>query len=651
MTSVAEQETEEYKEQKKKEFLETITAWKPSIAEKELFNDRDYWELSAQQALEEQNKKIGWNNGNGGGNGNGKGGGHNSSSGEQQPKRESGKIEYIQKHSDGNILAEAVVIGNKPYFAFVDFTATIDVPNFVMPNIELHEGIRLDEKTILKPESTNNRPYVFKSEKEFTECIQKARNETLDSLYKKVLALWRKYIDANDFHLKICTADTIFSYKQDIIGMTHYLFFVADNDAGKSNNLTMFNLLAYRNMMSNSMTYANIYNFLGSRDEGVGTLCEDEADNIDEDHDKMGVYKEGYTKGHPVLRIIDTPYGKKQVKFNTFGFKAFAGERLPDAVYGRGFLQRTIVLKCLPGFPEYDISEVTNPAGDDEFQELIDELDDLRNLLFCYFRILHYKDKLPNIKLNIRNREKQLFKPILRVFQNTDTFNDLLPVISKYIGDRREGKVNSFHAFLYRLVRDLIKSQGTYELESVNIWNFLKLNVDYKDIPFKPQSIETVEFGILSQKGVIQTLKEVFQAEPPKYHSNSRRLIFSTEIIDRMAEVYDIDVEVNVQEDDTLRTHRTLRTHVGLDKHIEDNVSNDGEKPTDCNEASQHPRNVSYVSYASYPQPQDTAQQLTDKPRTYFLNGKWHCESCNEKGDKFYMEDHKCNGNGKEVKK
>ena len=272
------------------------------------------------------------------------------------------------------------------------------VPNFVIPTIKLQESFGLDEKIIFKPESSSNRPYTFKSQKDFEDCIAKARDETLDSLYKKVLAMWRKFIDADGYHLKICAADTMFTYKQDVIGMTHYLFFVADNDAGKSNNLTMFNFLAYRNMMSNNMTYANIYNFLGSRDEGIGTLCEDEADTIDEDHDRMGVYKEGYTKGHPVLRIVDTAHGKKQVKFNTFCFKAFAGERLPDEVIGRGFLQRTIVIKCLPGFPDYDISEVTDPAGDEEFQVLVDELNELRNILFCYFRLLHYKDKILNIK-------------------------------------------------------------------------------------------------------------------------------------------------------------------------------------------------------------------------------------------------------------
>ena len=106
--------------------------------------------------------------------------------------------------------------------------------------------------------------------------------------------------------------------------MTHYLFFVADNDAGKSNNLSVFNILGYRNLMSTSITHANIYNFLGSKEEGVGTVCIDEADTIDQYPELMTILKAGYTKGFPVVRMIDTAQGRKQLKLNTYCFKALA---------------------------------------------------------------------------------------------------------------------------------------------------------------------------------------------------------------------------------------------------------------------------------------------------------------------------------------
>jgi hypothetical protein len=75
----------------------------------------------------------------------------------------------------------------------------------------------------------------------------------------------------------------------------------------------------------------------------------------------------------------------------------------------KGFNERVIELPCLYGFPEYDISEIINSAGDDQFEELFAELLEIRNIMLIY-RLLNFRDKIPNIKLNIENREKQLFK-------------------------------------------------------------------------------------------------------------------------------------------------------------------------------------------------------------------------------------------------
>jgi len=130
LTSVPEQETEEYKAQKKKEFLDTIAGWKPSVEEQELYNDDAYWEQSAQQALDEQDKKLGWNN-NGGGNGSGNGKGGNSSN---NKKRKGVSKDKNHKNSNDNkdedndekpdsasiLLAELQEKGDNLFQLFVD---------------------------------------------------------------------------------------------------------------------------------------------------------------------------------------------------------------------------------------------------------------------------------------------------------------------------------------------------------------------------------------------------------------------------------------------------------------------------------------------------------------------------------------------------
>jgi hypothetical protein len=318
--------------------------------------------------------------------------------------------------------------------------------------------------------------------------------------------------------------------------------------------------------MSSGMTAANVYQFLGSGEEGVGTICEDEADNIDEDREKMKVHKNGYTTGKYYHRT-DTSVGRQQLKFNTFCFKAFAAEKLPDSVTAKGFNQRTIELPCVYGFPQYDISEVANPAGEEEYQQLLDELLDIRNTLLVY-RLLHFKDKIPDIKLNIQGREKQLFKPILRVFQHTQTQDELLPVISKYISQRRENNANTLNAFLYDHVKGLIKAQNTYELESNLIWQTIKSTLQGKDIPSKPQSYDTVEFGTISQKGITETLVQVFGAKPTKRHSG-RTLIFHQNKLQRLSRIYDLSIDVKVGPLGVADV-----ADVGLDKQIQHDSAN-----------------------------------------------------------------------------
>jgi hypothetical protein len=447
---------------------------------------------------------------------------------------------YVQKHTEAGLIAEAVIVGGVPYFA---------VARANSKNITLEASIPIDDKGEYKPfERTAylSEPYRFESRQHFETCVEKARGETRDSLFRKVKSIWLKYIDADPFHISICAADTIFTYYQDKMGMTHYLFFIGGNNCGKSNNLLVFKYLAYRNLTSTDMTYANIYQFLGSGEEGQGTLCEDEADRIDEDRQKMAIHKNGYIKGIPVART-DTSFGRKQMKFNTYCFKAFAAERFPDPTKAKGFNQRVIELQCSSGNPQHDIAEVTDETGAEEFQILRNELNEMRNTLLMV-RLLHFHCVIPDIKLNIKGREKQLFKPVLRIFQKTETLAELLPVISNYVIQKREANFSTLHAFLYRAVIDLITDRQTTQLESGFIWDYIRNNLQGADVPGKALSYDTSEFGVLSQKEITQTLEHIFGAKTKKSHGK-KMLEFDILKLKRLSNIYDLSPEVKVIEE------------------------------------------------------------------------------------------------------
>ncbi|HEU4824444.1 MAG TPA: hypothetical protein VFS97_13550 [Nitrososphaeraceae archaeon] len=521
---------------------------------------------------------------------------------------------FVQKYSkpDGSLITEAVIVGDIPYFA-VARTTEKEV------NVTLEDFIKISDRTEYKPfepEAYLNKPYKFRSTEEFDDTIEKAKGETPDSLYKKVKKIWSKYIDADNFHISICAADTMFTYFQDKIGMTHYLFFVGNNSSGKSNNLLVLNRLAYRNFTSTDMTAANIFTFLGSGEEGQGTLCEDEADGIENSNEKMAIHKNGYITGFPVSRI-DTSFGRKQLKYNTFCFKAFAAERFPDSFKAKGFNQRVLEIQCYYGDPDEDIAEVTNSAGDERLQSLSDELEETRNLLLAY-RLLHFNIEIPDIKLNIKGREKQLFKPVIRVFQNTETLMELLPVISNYVTQKREANDATFNAYLYRTIRDMIKEQSHTVLSSTKIWDRIVSDLEATVISGRNLSADTTEFGVISQKEIIQTLEHVFGAKK-KRTNTGRYLVFNTVKLDQLGKVYDLSIWVEIVKEGTNPnpnpntksvTGVTGVTDIGTDKEEDYTFKGLGDKGIErenmefggkdsTNNEGMHTYNPSHVSHTS----------------------------------------------------
>jgi hypothetical protein len=122
----------------------------------------------------------------------------------------------------------------------------------------------------------------------------------------------------------------------------------------------------------------------------------------------MTIYKGGYHSGVKVARNDDTSSGRKSQGFYTYCFKAFTSEKQPDSIKSKGFNERVYVIKCSAGDPDYDINEVISPAGDEDYKSLLDELTDMRKLLLAD-RLLHYNDPIPNVKLNIKTRDKQSY--------------------------------------------------------------------------------------------------------------------------------------------------------------------------------------------------------------------------------------------------
>jgi len=239
-------------------------------------------------------------------------------------------------------VAEAIILGGTKsmWLQIIDGKA------------KLSENILLPDGRVLQPWEIGtylSKEYEFTSEEEINSYITRAQNENLDTLYNRSKSFWIKYQDADNYHHVICAADTIFTYFVDRSSSTHYLLFVGDVEAGKSNNLTLFEHLAYRALPSISLTPANIFRSYGNFEEAQVTILENEIDNIEAQDEKKRIYKSGYKPGAKVYRNDDTPSGRKSQAYLTYGFKAFTSEKRPDSIEAKGFNERIFVIKCLPG--------------------------------------------------------------------------------------------------------------------------------------------------------------------------------------------------------------------------------------------------------------------------------------------------------------
>ena len=206
-----------------------------------------------------------------------------------------------------------------------------------------------------------------------------------------------------------------------------------------------------------------------------------------------------------------------------------------------------------------------------------------------------------------------------------------------------------------------------------------------------------MEFGEISQKGIVQILKDVFGATKSKRHGDGRKLVFDVNKLERLGKIYDLSIDIQVDQEDEHGTHGTHGTLIGLDRHIhgdengthgtligldrhigqdrsEEEIVNNIDKNKEYDkeiiliDKQQQaegpiagPKNVSQASQASQTlvesgdasgEHSDNASQASQSKscNTIYRLGRsdiFACENCRLKGDKWEMRQHPCKGSKK----
>jgi hypothetical protein len=459
---------------------------------------------------------------------------------------------YQRKYEYNDKIFESIIINGLP-----TFLAYHQEKFHLLNNIEISGHVFYPADNV----NTNNpKPYIFQFEQELEHYLQLSKEETFDSLFDKVLTEYEQYVNVDEHNLVTLAANTVYSYFQDKFGTTNYNILIGENGSGKNSALLVYRMLGYRVFYVTAANSANYYTFLGDIQEGQGTIAEDESDNIGYDHDKQRILNTGYASGGNVPKVEFNKNGNRsQSSYLTFCHKWLTMEELLNEKSIRGIIDRAFVHKFLIGDVKYNIKNILKDKNSDQYKQLIH----LRKLLIA-FKLTQFGKDLPLIKLNIKNRNKELTQPLLTLFNNGKNFDRIRLALSKLINEKSILKSNSIEAKIVEGLFELIKTeennnngQEIYEFSNEEIFDKIKEVMDGKDEYFgiKGSVIYLPDGNKLTKAKVSSLLKSKFKAA--SFRTNQKRgYRFRKSDIIKISKQYEIieEIKIDIVEEEKIKS-------------------------------------------------------------------------------------------------
>ena len=433
----------------------------------------------------------------------------------------------VQKCTYGGVLHEAVIVGGDSKFLYMNdgYPALTD---------------KIDTSWIPlqppRPSDYLNLPYEFESVDQIQTIVKVLQTGvTRDSIHKDLKKQWGRYVGGTQENLTVCAASTMFSYFQDALASTHYLALIGHNEFDASPYLQLFRLLGYRAYYEVGMAPISICNYLGTVEEGQGILVDAELGNISGNREKMKILKSGWTSGGRVIRVG----GRRRIAraYWTFGLKVLATD---SATYGssarlKGLGDLMLPVRCMQGAnPTHDINEVVGHGGDSKYEALHSELLELRNRLLI-FRLLHFQERIPHVKLLVTGAEKQLCQPLVRLYRNTKALTDVTSALGLLIAERRRQNRDTLVGELFNIVYALALANG-YHVTNAQVWQTLQETLPGQEMGDKAQSYSTEAFGVVSKKQAFKIMQDMFYGVPTR--DKERGFKFEKSVLERLATTY-----------------------------------------------------------------------------------------------------------------
>jgi hypothetical protein len=347
-----------------------------------------------------------------------------------------------------------------------------------------------------------------------------------ETLFWKVREEFDLFLDVESIWKDYLAACVLLSYQQEKLRTVPYVYFVGDNESGKTVALNLLNWLCYRPMLGVTIPSADTYGYLDDS-EAPGTILEDEAQGLQRDMEKSKIYKAGYKRGAVVPRTMITQ-NKRFIKyFRVFCFKACAAEEIPRV---KGLLERFIFIPMVEGYPHRDWADFNE---EDEKR-----LRQLRDMLLKW-RLASMEWKIPEIDLPVKGRLKELWKPIIQIVSGLTVEADLRAHLELLHKERLNEKTNTLEGHIVKVICELYVPDQP--LAFADVWDTLVKDLEGKLDDKKPNKMDTPEFGEVTKQKVGYRLREVLSGRKTNTRGQKgpgRIYEFDKEKLKRIAKKY-----------------------------------------------------------------------------------------------------------------
>ncbi len=366
------------------------------------------------------------------------------------------------------------------------------------------------------------------------------------TLFFRIRDEFDRYVDVEQPWIDLFATLCLLSYEQEKLMTVPYLYLYGDNECGKTTVLNVFSELCYRPMFGVANPAAEIYGYLGSEEEeGIPTILEDEISGIEQDNDKLKIFRVGYKRGAKVTRTSFENEKRKLTHYRAFCFKAIASEKIPSV---KGFSDRFIFKQMSVGHPRREWADLTDEDRK-RFSSLHNDL--------LKWRLANKEKPLQNLEnLPVSGRMRELWKPILQVVEGLPVYHRLLNFMEQQRSERIRRKQNSLEGQLLKVVLKKIEEAEAQKVKVLaksadpsitlyfsEIWSELESELDAESDQLKSHQMETSEFGRISKKLVASRIVEVLDGKKQKIGPNrDSAYTFNLKKLRNIAKSYDFGV-------------------------------------------------------------------------------------------------------------